>query len=176
MNLNKKKFISVLCVSFFLLFISGCGYKLQDKNLNLFNFDLSVQYEQNSLNNKFINLFKKRNYKNKIYLNSSLKDTDLNIRIIDHKVTRYISAIGSGARAKEARLDYLLVIGLKTPKMGDESISEIKRSKNYSFDESRILAIEQEEEQIIEGFISFALNRFNWLTLELLKKDEINSK
>ena len=60
--------------------------------------------------------------------------------------------------------------------MGDESISEIKGSKNYSFDESRILAIEQEEEQIIEGFISFALNRFNWLTLELLKKDEINSK
>ena len=44
---------------------------------------------------------------------------------------------------------------------------QIRNNKSYSFNESNILALEQEEEEITSDFINFALNEIKSLSLRL---------
>ncbi|MEC7910953.1 MAG: hypothetical protein VYC46_04560, partial [Pseudomonadota bacterium] len=105
--------------------------------------------------------------KNKVYLNNIADDSEVIIKIIKHNITRYSAALGSGARTKEARLEYLLEISLKLKNSDKDMKYQIRNNKSYSFNESNILALEQEEEEITSDFINFALNEIKSLSLRL---------
>ena len=49
----------------------------------------------------------------RIHLNQFNKDTDIFLKVLEHSTSRYSAALGSGARTKEARLEYFLKISLK---------------------------------------------------------------
>ena len=167
--MSKKKYffssLKLLSFSLLLLLIS-CGYSLRtNSDLNQ-NVTYSIFFSESFLNSKLIDALKVSN-KNKVYLNNIADDSEVIIKIIKHNITRYSAALGSGARTKEARLEYLLEISLKLKNSDKDMKYQIRNNKSYSFNESNILALEQEEEEITSDFINFALNEIKSLSLRL---------
>ena len=100
------------------------------------------------MNQDFVRTLQRQSGLKKLYLNKEAEDTDLEIKILEHTITRYSSALGAGARTKEARMEYHLKISLTPKKREDNFLLEFKDNSYYSFDESRILAIEEVENRL----------------------------
>ena len=167
MSKEKPSFSLLKLLNFSLiLFLISCGYSLRtNSDLNQ-NVTYSIFFSESFLNSKLIDSLKLSN-KNKVYLNNIADDSEVIIKIIKHNITRYSAALGSGARTKEARLEYLLEISLKLKNSDKDMKYQIRNNKSYSFNESNILALEQEEEEITSDFINFALNEIKSLSLRL---------
>ena len=167
MSKEKPSFSLLKLLNFSLiLFLISCGYSLRtNSDLNQ-NVTYSIFFSESFLNSKLIDALKVSN-KNKVYLNNIADDSEVIIKIIKHNITRYSAALGSGARTKEARLEYLLEISLKLKNSDKDMKYQIRNNKSYSFNESNILALEQEEEEITSDFINFALNKIKSLSLRL---------
>ena len=103
-----------------------------------------------------------------LWLQGSL---DLTLKILDHKITRYSAALGSGARTTEARIEYFLKINIELTKQEKGVILEIKDQTSYSFDESKILAIEQVENELKNKFFTNSISRINFSLLSLLDEN-----
>ena len=165
--LNKTNLFSYfLCI----LLLSGCNYKLRDSYQGLNNKIVTISYENDPLNLSFINTFQKQGGTKKLYLNEIGEDSDLSMQILEHEVTRYSAALGTGARTKEARMEYVLIISFTLKGKKEEIVLEIKDSSNYSFDESRILAIEEVEKRLKENFFTNSINRINFSLRNLLNE------
>ena len=161
-----KKTLVFLIIS---LFLAGCDYKLRSSFQGLNDLVVSIYFDENTLNQEFATTLKQESGLKKLHLNEE-GNSDLEIKILEHTITRYSSALGAGARTKEARLEYYLKISL-TPRGGkDNFLLEFKDNSYYSFDESRILAIEEVENRLKENFFKNALKRINFSLLNLLNE------
>ena len=167
-----KPRIFVYLLIYFLISFSACGYKLRDNQLNLDSQIISISFEPSEINLSFFDQFKRQTAANRIYLNQVSKNSDLYLEILEHNVSRYSAALGYGARTKEARLEYFLKISLHTGRYEEKIVVEVRDSSNYSFDESKILAIEEIEKQTKENFFTNAINRINFAALNF--NNEIN--
>jgi hypothetical protein len=67
-------------------------------------------------------------------------------------------------------MEYLLKISLKLKGKKDDFVLEFKDNSYYSFDESRILAIEEVEKRLRENFFKNAIKRINFSLLNLLNE------
>ena len=168
--LKHRTFLCLLIC--FLISFSACGYKLRDNQLNLDSQIISISFEKNEINLSFVDQFRRQTKANRIYLNQISKNSDLYLEILEHNTSRFSAALGYGARTKEARLEYFLKISLHTGRHEEKIVVEIRDSSNYSFDESKILAIEEIEKQIKENFFTNAINRINFSALNF--NNEIN--
>ncbi len=166
-SLKKRIFIFLITS----LFLSGCDYKLRDSYRGLNDLALSITFENNNINQGFITELQKQTSSNKIYLNESDQKADLHIKILDHEIIRYSSALGIGARTREARMEYHLKINLNFKGSKENLVLEFKDNNYYSFDESRILAIEEVEEGIRENFFRNSIKRINFSLLKILNED-----
>ena len=162
-----KKSLVFLIIS---LFIAGCDYKLRSSFQGLNDLVVSIYFNENSLNQDFATTLKQESGLKKLHLNKEAENTDLEIKILEHAITRYSSALGAGARTKEARLEYHLKISLTLRGEKDNFLLEFKDNSYYSFDESRILAIEEVENRLKENFFKNALKRINFSLLNLLNE------
>lgn len=169
MTILVKKVLLIFLVAS--LFLSGCDYKLRDSYQGLNNLVVSVSFDENNINKDFIIALERQAGLKKIYLNRVEEDSDLKIKILDHKIIRYSSALGAGARTKEARMEYLLKMSLNLKGKKDNLVLEFKDSSYYSFDESRILAIEEVEKRLRENFFKNAIKRINFSLLNLLNEN-----
>ena len=122
------------------------------------------------MNQDFVSTLQRQSGLKKLYLNKEAEDTDLEIKILEHTIIRYSSALGAGARTKEARMEYHLKISLTPKTKEDNFLLEFKDNSYYSFDESRILAIEEVENRLKENFFKNALKRINFSLLNLLNE------
>ena len=166
MIITLKKTLVFLIIS---LFLAGCDYKLRSSFQGLNDLVVSIYFDENTLNQEFATTLKQESGLKKLHLNEE-GNSDLEIKILEHTITRYSSALGAGARTKEARLEYYLKISL-TPRGGkDNFLLEFKDNSYYSFDESRILAIEEVENRLRENFFKNALKRINFSLLNLLNE------
>tara|TARA_B100001179_G_C18325151_1_gene289845 strand:+ start:56 stop:571 length:516 start_codon:yes stop_codon:yes gene_type:complete len=154
-----------------LILTSGCGYKLRDIQQGLNGQIISLFFDPNEINLNFIEELKLKSGLKRIYLNQDNDKAYLSIKILEHSTSRYSAALGDGARSKEARLEYLLRISLTARPDQEELIMEIRDNSNYSFDESKILAIEEIEKRIKENFFANAINRLNFAVLNLGRED-----
>ena len=162
-----KKSLVFLIIS---LFIAGCDYKLRSSFQGLNDLVVSIYFNENSLNQDFATTLKQESGLKKLYLNKEAENADLEIKILEHAITRYSSALGAGARTKEARLEYHLKISLTLRGEKDNFLLEFKDNSYYSFDESRILAIEEVENRLKENFFKNALKRINFSLLNILNE------
>ena len=162
-----KKTLVFLIIS---LFIGGCDYKLRSSFQGLNDLVVSIYFNENSLNQDFATTLKQESGLKKLYLNKEAENADLEIKILEHAITRYSSALGAGARTKEARLEYHLKISLTLRGEKDNFLLEFKDNSYYSFDESRILAIEEVENRLKENFFKNALKRINFSLLNILNE------
>ena len=167
MIIASKKTLLFLIISFF---IAGCDYKLRSSYQGLNDLVVSIYFEENNMNQDFVSTLQRQSGLKKLYLNKEAEDTDLEIKILEHTVTRYSSALGAGARTKEARMEYHLKISLTPKKREENFLLEFKDNSYYSFDESRILAIEEVENRLKENFFKNALKRINFSLLNLLNE------
>ena len=167
MIIASKKTLVFLIISFF---IAGCDYKLRSSYQGLNDLVVSIYFEENNMNQDFISTLQRQSGLKKLYLNKEAEDTDLEIKILEHTITRYSSALGAGARTKEARMEYHLKISLTPKKREENFLLEFKDNSYYSFDESRILAIEEVENRLKENFFKNALKRINFSLLNLLNE------
>ena len=168
MIITLKKSLVFLIISLFLI---GCDYKLRSSYQGLSNLVVSIYFDDNNINQDFTSTLQRQSGLKKLYLNKKEEDTDLEINILDHTITRYSSALGAGARTKEARMEYHLKISLTIKGKKDNSLLEFKDNSYYSFDESRILAIEEVEKRLKENFFKNALKRINFSLLNLLNEN-----
>ena len=164
-----KKTLVFLIISFF---VAGCDYKLRSSYQGLNDLVVSIYFEENNMNQDFASILQRQSGLKKLYLNKEVEDTDLEMKILNHTITRYSSALGAGARTKEARMEYHLKISLTPKGRKDNFLLEFKDNSYYSFDESRILAIEEVENRLKENFFKNALKRINFSLLNIL--DESN--
>ena len=164
-----KKTLVFLIISFF---VAGCDYKLRSSYQGLNDLVVSLYFEENNVNQDFVSILQRQSGLKKLYLNKKAEDTDLEMKILNHTITRYSSALGAGARTKEARMEYHLKISLTPKGRKDNFLLEFKDNSYYSFDESRILAIEEVENRLKENFFKNALKRINFSLLNIL--DESN--
>ena len=164
-----KKTLVFLIISFF---VAGCDYKLRSSYQGLNDLVVSIYFEENNMNQDFASILQRQSGLKKLYLNKEAEDTDLEMKILNHTITRYSSALGAGARTKEARMEYHLKISLTPKGRKDNFLLEFKDNSYYSFDESRILAIEEVENRLKENFFKNALKRINFSLLNIL--DESN--
>jgi len=162
-----KKTLVFLIISFF---IAGCDYKLRSSYQGLNDLVVSIYFEENNMNQDFVSTLQRQSGLKKLYLNKEVEDTDLEIKILEHTITRYSSALGAGARTKEARMEYHLKISLTPKKREENFLLEFKDNSYYSFDESRILAIEEVENRLKENFFKNALKRINFSLLNLVNE------
>ena len=162
-----KKTLVFLIISFFLV---GCDYKLRSSYQGLNDLVVSIYFEENNMNQDFVSTLQRQSGLKKLYLNKEAEDTDLEIKILEHAIIRYSSALGAGARTKEARMEYHLKISLTPKTKEDNFLLEFKDNSYYSFDESRILAIEEVENRLKENFFKNALKRINFSLLNLLNE------
>ena len=167
MIIASKKTLVFLIISFF---IAGCDYKLRSSYQGLNDLVVSIYFEENNMNQDFVSTLQRQSGLKKLYLNKEAEDTDLEIKILEHTITRYSSALGAGARTKEARMEYHLKISLTPKKREENFLLEFKDNSYYSFDESRILAIEEVENRLKEIFFKNALKRINFSLLNLLNE------
>ena len=167
MIIASKKTLLFLIISFF---IAGCDYKLRSSYQGLNDLVVSIYFEENNMNQDFVSTLQRQSGLKKLYLNKEAEDTDLEIKILEHTITRYSSALGAGARTKEARMEYHLKISLTPKKREENFLLEFKDNSYYSFDESRILAIEEVENRLKENFFKNALKRINFSLLNLLNE------
>ena len=167
MIIASKKTLVFLIISFF---IAGCDYKLRSSYQGLNDLVVSIYFEENNMNQDFVSTLQRQSGLKKLYLNKEAEDTDLEIKILEHTITRYSSALGAGARTKEARMEYHLKISLAPKKREENFLLEFKDNSYYSFDESRILAIEEVENRLKENFFKNALKRINFSLLNLLNE------
>ena len=167
MIIDSKKTLVFLIISFF---IAGCDYKLRISYQGLNDLVVSIYFEENNMNQDFVSTLQRQSGLKKLYLNKEAEDTDLEIKILEHTITRYSSALGAGARTKEARMEYHLKISLTPKKREENFLLEFKDNSYYSFDESRILAIEEVENRLKENFFKNALKRINFSLLNLLNE------
>ena len=167
MIIASKKTLVFLIISFF---IAGCDYKLRSSYQGLNDLVVSIYFEENNMNQDFVSTLQRQSGLKKLYLNKEAEDTDLEIKILEHTITRYSSALGAGARTKEARMEYHLKISLTPKKREENFLLEFKDNSYYSFDESRILAIEEVENRLKKNFFKNALKRINFSLLNLLNE------
>ena len=167
MIIASKKTLLFLIISFF---IASCDYKLRSSYQGLNDLVVSIYFEENNMNQDFVSTLQRQSGLKKLYLNKEAEDTDLEIKILEHTITRYSSALGAGARTKEARMEYHLKISLTPKKREVNFLLEFKDNSYYSFDESRILAIEEVENRLKENFFKNALKRINFSLLNLLNE------
>ena len=167
MIIASKKTLVFLIISFF---IAGCDYKLRSSYQGLNDLVVSIYFEENNMNQDFVSTLQRQSGLKKLYLNKEAEDTDLEIKILEHTITRYSSALGAGARTKEARMEYHLKISLTPKKREENFLLEFKDNSYYSFDESRILAIEEVENRLKENFFKNALKRINFSLLNILNE------
>jgi outer membrane lipopolysaccharide assembly protein LptE/RlpB len=99
-----------------------------------------------------------------VYENKEVDDLDLIIRINNHQTQRFSSAQGAGARTIEVRIDYNIDFSIENPATSKKANHKIKDVKFLAFNDSQILAMEAEENEINKDFISFALKRIEILS------------
>ena len=66
--------------------------------------------------------------------------------------------MGSGARVREARIDYFIKLSIKK-KDAEEEIYKVESTRFLEYSDSNILSNESEEDQIISNIMGLSLQR-----------------
>ncbi len=150
------------------ILLSACEYKLRDSLNTLSDVEVSIIFKEDELNNALVSVLEQNLGLKEIYLNEKKNNVDLYIEILDHQITRYSAATGVGARSKEARMEYYLKLNVGLKEREDNYDLEYKDNSYYSFDETRIMALEQVEEKLKENFFLNSVKRINFSLMNIL--------
>ena len=122
-----------------------------------------ISYDDTLLNSQFVNeMRKKSSFLNFQFSNS--KDADLNIRILEHTITKYIGAKDRNFFAATGTIDY--EISMQISKLGKSEEFNFRSSEIFPYDTNKILSNEKKMEDLQVMFFFEAQNQLkNFLYL-----------
>ena len=139
------------------LIINSCGYELRNYSISLPNQAINYDAKKSELN---LELEKQLNSKN--YALSSNENSDLRLKIISHSLEKFVGSTGQGARTTQVRLDYKLKYQFEND--GGNLIMHIFEDSSFvDFNQSNLLAFEEEVQSVTKTFIAKAIRNIEFI-------------
>ncbi|HJL95823.1 MAG TPA: hypothetical protein QF379_02375 [SAR86 cluster bacterium] len=155
----KKKKNLLISLLPFILILSSCGYGLRTELSNFNNKEILFIANNSDLNLKLVKELELLN--NNINKNSKQK-SDLTLKIITHKIEKYSGSLGEGARTTSLRMDYY--ISYEISDYSNTNIeSSFKTTRYLDFNQSDILAMNNEENIVSNNFVKEAVKHMEFV-------------
>ena len=139
------------------LIINSCGYELRNYSTSLSNLVINYNAKKSQLNLELEDQLNSRDY-----VLSKNADSDLQLKIISHSIEKFVGSTGQGARTTQVRLDYKLKYQIGND--GGNLIMNIFEDSSFiDFNQSNLLAFEEEIQSVTEIFIAKAIRNIEFI-------------
>ena len=139
------------------LIVNSCGYELRNHSKSLSNEVLNYDAKKSELNLELENQLSSKNY-----VLSRNADSDTRLKIISHSIEKFVGSTGQGARTTQVRLDYKLKYQIGNE--GGNLIMHIFEDSSFiDFNQSNLLAFEEEIQSVTKTFIARAIRNIEFI-------------
>ena len=161
--LKPKKFLLFIYISF----ICSCSYQLVDSYEEKIN--ILISSENTQLDNLFIALLKENGSFN---LNppTSNDNNIFQIKIENHKLSRYSGASSLDGRTTRVRMEYEFSFSIISSNLKEPLFREFKESSYYVYDDSKLLSMEEEEDVLVREFIRSSQQKLELLLINFKER------
>ena len=139
------------------LIINSCGYELRNYSTSLSNQVLIYDANKSELNLELENQLNSNNY-----VLSKDVNSDSRLKIISHSIEKFVGSTGQGARTTQVRLDYKLKYQIRNDG-GNLIIHSFEDSSFIDFNQSNLLAFEEEIQSVTKTFIAKAIRNIEFI-------------
>tara|TARA_Y100000996_G_scaffold88_1_gene83 strand:+ start:849 stop:1343 length:495 start_codon:yes stop_codon:yes gene_type:complete len=137
--------------------VNSCGYELRNYSTSLSNQVINYDAKKSELNLELENQLNSKNY-----VLSRNADSDSRLKIISHSIEKFVGSTGQGARTTQVRLDYKLKYQIGND--GGNSIMHIFEDSSFiDFNQSNLLAFEEEIQSVTKTFIAKAIRNIEFI-------------
>ena len=137
--------------------VNSCGYELRNYSTNLSNQVINYDAKKSELNLELENQLNSRNY-----VLSRNVDSESRLKIISHSIEKFVGSTGQGARTTQVRLDYKLKYQIGND--GGNLIMHIFEDSSFiDFNQSNLLAFEEEIQSVTKTFIAKAIRNIEFI-------------
>ena len=155
MNITQALDIKLLLT--LVLIVNSCGYELRNHSKSLSNEVLNYDAKKSELNLELENQLSSKNY-----VLSRNADSDTRLKIISHSIEKFVGSAGQGARTTQVRLDYKLKYQIGNE--GGNLIMHIFEDSSFiDFNQSNLLAFEEEIQSVTKTFIARAIRNIEFI-------------
>ena len=138
-------FLKKLSILGLILIISACGFQLRG-DINA-NFDsISISGGTSSFNKTL-----QRKFRQAGITITSASDAEKNVEIIKNSFTKTILTLTGTGAVSEYQLDYIVTYRFKSKDGSWNLPITIETSRTYTYDDSDILAKDEEEKRLVSG-------------------------
>ena len=138
-------FLKKLSILGLILIISACGFQLRG-DINA-NFDsISISGGTSSFNKTL-----QRKFRQAGITITSASDAEKNVEIIKNSFTKTILTLTGTGAVSEYQLDYIVTYRFKSKDGSWNLPVTIETSRTYTYDDSDILAKDEEEKRLVSG-------------------------
>ena len=138
-------FLKKLSILGLILIISACGFQLRG-DINA-NFDsISISGGTSSFNKTL-----QRKFRQAGITITSASDAEKNVEIIKNNFTKTILTLTGTGAVSEYQLDYIVTYRFKSKDGSWNLPVTIETSRTYTYDDSDILAKDEEEKRLVSG-------------------------
>ena len=138
-------FLKKLSIFGLILIISACGFQLRG-DINA-NFDsISISGGTSSFNKTLQRKFRQSGINIK-----SISEAEKNVEIIKNNFTKTILTLTGTGAVSEYQLDYIVTYRFKSKDGSWNLPVTIETSRTYTYDDSDILAKDEEEKRLVSG-------------------------
>ena len=137
--------------------VNSCGYELRNYSKSLSNQVINYDAKKSELNLELENQLNSKNY-----VLSRNTDPDSRLKIISHSIEKFVGSTGQGARTTQVRLDYKLKYQIGND--GGNLIMHIFEDSSFiDFNQSNLLAFEEEIQSVTKTFIAKAIRNIEFI-------------
>ena len=139
------------------LIINSCGYELRNYSTSLSNQVINYDAKKSELNLELENQLNSRNY-----VLSRNVDSESRLKIISHSIEKFVGSTGQGARTTQVRLEYKLKYQIGHDD-GNLRMHLFEDSSFIDFNQSNLLAFEEEIQSVTKTFIARAIRNIEFI-------------
>ena len=155
MKITKALDIKLILTLVFI--VNSCGYELRNYSISLSNQVINYEAKKSELNSELENQLISKNY-----ILSRNVNSDSRLKIISHSIEKFVGSTGQGARTTQVRLDYKLKYQIGND--GGNLIMHIFEDSSFiDFNQSNLLAFEEEIQSVTKTFIAKAIRNIEFI-------------
>ena len=155
MKITKALDIKLILTLVFI--VNSCGYELRNYSISFSNQVIKYEAKKSELNLELENQLNSKNY-----VLSRNADSDSRLKIISHSIEKFVGSTGQGARTTQVRLDYKLKYQIGND--GGNLIMHIFEDSSFiDFNQSNLLAFEEEIQSVTKTFIAKAIRNIEFI-------------
>ena len=164
-NLTSRSTRYIILLLSFICFTS-CGYELRNPSSALSDIQFRIISENSELNKEFEKQIKQRNV---IFQSDQAKST-ITLKIKKHDLQRFVGSVGGGARTTQVRFEYKIVYEILSEGMKMPLLINYEDSSFVDFNQSDLLAFEEESDSVKESFVRKAIRNLEFKVVSISMK------